>query len=270
MATGKMRYYSVAQGGQVEFCYVLPNDIPAEMTQGNPNFKRPAKTLYLLHGYSGNESDWEYNGSAEDLAAQFNLNVIMISAGNNFYLDRAATGRQYGTFAGQEIVNYTRKLFGLSVRKEDTLIGGLSMGGFGAIHTALAYPDTFGGVIALSSALIVHEVAQMKKGSDPLNGAANLAYYQEVFGDFENVLNSDANPEWLYENLQKKGEKIPPIYLAVGTEDFLYQNNQDFRKFLEAHDADMKYEEGPGIHDWKFWNQYVVRGVAWILERVGA
>jgi putative tributyrin esterase len=269
MATGKMRYYSIAQAGQVEFCFVLPNDIPAEMTTGNPNFDRPAKTLYLLHGYSGNESDWEYNGIAEDLAARFNLNIIMITAGNNFYLDREATGRKYCTFAGQEIIDYTRRIFGLSAKREDTIIAGLSMGGFGAIHTGLSYPNTFGGVIALSSALIVHDVAKMKNGEEPLDGAANLAYYQEVFGDPNKVLDSDVNPERLYEKLEDGNKQIPPIYLAIGTEDFLYQNNQDFRKFLESHHADMKYEEGPGIHDWKFWNEYIVRGLTWILKRIG-
>ena len=133
MATGKMRYYSLAQAGQTNFRYVLPCDVPPEMVQGNRHFNRPAKNLYLLHGFSGNEDDWEYNGVAEDIAVEYNLNVFMVSAGNSFYLDREATGCQFATFAGEEIVAFTRKLFGLSDRREDTLIGGLSMGGFGAL-----------------------------------------------------------------------------------------------------------------------------------------
>jgi S-formylglutathione hydrolase FrmB len=39
--------------------------------------------------------------------------------------------------------DYIRKTFGLCCAKEDTFISGLSMGGFGALHTGLAYPDTF-------------------------------------------------------------------------------------------------------------------------------
>ena len=154
MATGRLRFYSISQMGQVNISYVIPNDIPPIMVEGNEHFKRPMKTLYLLHGFSGNESDWEYNGVAEDIAGKYNLAVIMITGGNNFYLDRKATGCQYGTFAGEEVVNYTRKLFGLSEKREDTLIGGLSMGGFGALHTGLRYPDTFGKIGAMSSALI--------------------------------------------------------------------------------------------------------------------
>lgn len=94
MATGRLRFYSQAQNGQVNIAYVIPNDVPEIMTAGNESFKRPMKTLYLLHGMSGNESDWEYNGIAEDIAFTYNMAVIMITAGNNFYLDRKATGCQ--------------------------------------------------------------------------------------------------------------------------------------------------------------------------------
>ena len=53
------------------------------------------------------------------------------------------------------------RTFGLQISAENTGIMGLSMGGFGAIHTALAYPDRFWKIGAMSSALIVHEVAGM-------------------------------------------------------------------------------------------------------------
>ena len=240
MATGRLRFYSQTQNGQVNIAYVIPNDVPEIMTAGNESFKRPMKTLYLLHGMSGNESDWEYNGIAEDIAFNYNMAVIMITAGNNFYLDRKATGCQYGTFAGKEVVEYTRKLFGLSDKREDTLIGGLSMGGFGALHTALA-----------SEGLL-----------------ANYEYYREVFGDLDTLEESDANPEVLYTRLKEAGTRIPPIYMAIGTEDFLYEHNQIFRRFLEENKADFKYEEGPGIHDWKFWNVYITKGVEWVLENM--
>ena len=266
MATGRLRYYSVAQNGQVNISYVIPNDLPELWTMGNKNFERPMKTLYLLHGVSGNDCDWEYNGIAEDIAGMYNMAVIMITAGNNFYLDREATGCQFCTFAGKEIVEYTRKMFHLSDKREDTYIGGLSMGGFGAIHTALAYPETFGGVVALSSALVIHEIAGLKPDSPQEGLLANYAYYREVFGDLDTLEESDNNPEVLYTRLKEQGAKIPPIYMAIGTEDFLYSHNQIFRKFLEDNKANFTYEEGPGIHDWKFWNAYITKGIDWVLE----
>ena len=266
MATGRMRFYSLSLSGQTNITYVLPNDVPPMMTMGNPCFQRPTKALYLLHGISGNDCDWEFTGNAEDLSMRFNLAFFMITCGNDFYLDREATGRQYCQFAGKEVIDYTRKTFGLSERAEDTIIGGLSMGGFGALHTALAYPDTFGAVIALSSALVIHNIAGMKPGA--FDGIANEAYYREVFGDLDKVAESDNNPEVLYDRLAVAGAHIPPIYMAVGTEDFLYGANQEFRRFLEKRHADLRYEEGPGVHNWDFWNPYMIKGVEWALGRL--
>lgn len=266
MATGRLRYYSVAQMGQVNVTYVIPADIPPMMTEGNEHFKRPMKTLYLLHGYSGNDSDWEYNGIAEDIAAKYNMAVFMITGGNNFYLDRKATGCQYCTFAGQEVVDFTRKMFGLSTKREDTLIGGLSMGGFGALHTAFAYPETFGGVVALSSALIIYDIKGLEPGFADM--MANYDYYKEVFGDLEHVDETDNNPEVLFTKNKEYLCKNMPIYMAVGTEDFLYENNQIMRRFLEKNDARLKYEEGPGIHDWVFWNNYVLKGLDYVLSEI--
>ena len=84
---------------------------------------------------------------------------------------------------------------------------GLSMGGFGAIHTALAYPDLFGKLTALSSALIVHEVSEMKEGQG--NPVANYEYYRECFGDPAKVLESENNPETLVKKIKKNGGTLP-------------------------------------------------------------
>ena len=265
MSSGRMRFYSVCQMGQTNFTYVLPNDVPDFMKQGNPHYSRPTKTLYLLHGVSGNDADWENNGIAEDLSLEYNLAVIMPTAGNNFYLNREATGCQYQDFTGRELIDFTRRTFGLSSKKEDTLIGGLSMGGYGAMHTALAYPDTFFGAICLSSALIIHEITGMKEGE--ANSIANYAYYREVFGELSSLDQTEVNPEIQYLRLLEKGKEIPYLYMAIGTEDFLYTNNQITRKFFEEHGAAIKYDEGPGSHTWEFWNPYICKGLDWLLAQ---
>ncbi len=266
MATGRMRFYSLCQSKQVNFTYVLPNDLPDIFTQGNVHFNRPMKTLYLLHGFSGNDCDWVYNGIAEDIAANYNLAIIMPTAGNNFYLDRDATGSQYGQFTGEEIVDYTRRTFGLSEKREDTLIAGLSMGGYGALHTAFAYPETFAGSAALSPALIIRDIAKLKPNE--FNLIANYAYYREIFGDLDQVETSDKNPEVQWKALKKAGRKIPSIYLAIGNEDELYVNTLQLKQFFEKNNAVFLYEDGPGKHDWKFWNEYIVRGIKWLLNEV--
>ena len=52
------------------------------------------------------------------------------------------------------------------------------------------------------------------------------------------------------------GKKIPEIYMACGTEDFLLEPNRAFHKFLEEQGVKHTYEEGPGIHDMKFWQEW--------------
>ena len=74
MAIVTTEFFSASLRRFVTFRAVLPNDLPPEMVGSNPHFQRPMKTLFLLHGYSGNENDWLYNTHISQLAGQsFNL-----------------------------------------------------------------------------------------------------------------------------------------------------------------------------------------------------
>ena len=116
---------------------------------------------------------------------------------------------------------------------------------------------------AMSSALIVHEVAGMKPGMD--NGVANYEYYRECFGDPDRVLESDNNPETLVDKLISQNKKIPEIYMCCGTEDFLLENNRELHRFLESRNVAHEYFESSGNHDMQFWNEYTEKIVKWML-----
>ena len=123
--------------------------------------QKPFKTLYLLHGIQA----W---AEANDLA------VIMPSGENRFYLDDEKSGERYGEFIGRELVEFTRKLFPLSDRREDTFIAGLSMGGYGALRNGLKYAETFGCVAGLSSALIYAGLKDSDNSAPVLPSAASI------------------------------------------------------------------------------------------------
>ena len=161
-------------------------------------------------------------------------------------------------------MDYVRRTFGLASSPEETCIAGLSMGGFGALHTGLAYPEVFGKIGALSSALIVHEIAGMKPGQG--NPVANYAYYHECFGDLDTVLESQANPETLVRLIKQSGKKMPQIYMCCGTEDFLLQNNRQMHAFLQQEKVPHIYREGPGKHDMDFWSKHIVKVVKWMFQ----
>lgn len=231
--------------------------------------QKPLKTLYLLHGIFGNYTDW-VNGTRIQAWAEANdLAVIMPSGENRFYLDDEKSGELYGEFIGKELVEFTRKLFPLSDKREDTFIAGLSMGGYGAIRNGLKYAENFGCVIGLSAAL-VHDTWKDADNSAPIF-TFRRNYYEAIFGEYDKVKGSDKDPKALLLKLKEEGRPVPKMYLCCGTEDGLVTANRDFRDFLNENGVDLTYVEGPGKHDWVFWDTYIKKVLDWLpLDRTGA
>lgn len=231
--------------------------------------QKPLKTLYLLHGIFGNYTDW-VNGTRIQAWAEANdLAVIMPSGENRFYLDDEKSGELYGEFIGKELVEFTRKLFLLSDKREDTFIAGLSMGGYGAIRNGLKYAENFGCVIGLSAAL-VHDTWKDADNSAPIF-TFRRNYYEAIFGEYDKVKGSDKDPKALLLKLKEEGRPVPKMYLCCGTEDGLVTANRDFRDFLNENGVDLTYVEGPGKHDWVFWDTYIKKVLDWLpLNRTGA
>lgn len=246
-----------------DFTMFLPDDFyPAA---GNPCYDRPIKTLILLHGYTVDSYEWICHSFPDEQSTKYNLAVVIPDCDSSFYLDRPGTGNTMGSYVGQELIEYLRRTFGLAKTKEDTIIAGYSMGGFGALHTALTYPDTFGCALGLSSALIIYDIAGMKPGPKPDNVLADYDYYREVFGDLDAVTKSENNPEVLIDKLLGEGKEIPRLYMTCGDSDFLLASNQRFRDFLKDRGVPVEYVQFDGVHDFKFWNRAIGPAIEWAL-----
>lgn len=254
-----MAYYTIklfvnALRRYTSFEMFIPNDIREDVPhEENEYTRRKMKVLFLLHGYTGNAGNWV----PEYIAEKYNFAIVMPNGENAFWLDGLSSGHNFATFLGEELPAYLRKTFGLAMGPEETYIMGLSMGGFGALRTALAYPDVFGKAAGLSSALIVHDIAHMKEGDN--DELANYAYYHECFGDLEIVEESDNNPEVLVKRLKESGKKIPELFISCGTEDFLLEKNRVMHAFLDGIGVPHVYMESKGGHDMDFWNEYAVK-----------
>lgn len=263
MAKLTVKYFSECLVRHTTFEMFLPNDVRTNLPweqKDDPYRNRPTKTLFLLHGFSGSAENYV----PEYLSERYNFAVIAPNGENGFWLDGISTGHKFCTLLGEEMTGYVRKTFGLAKSAEDTCILGLSMGGFGALHTGLAYPDQFGKIGAMSSALIVHEVAGMEDGKG--NAVANYEYYRECFGQPGELLKSDKNPETLVDKLLSENKKVPDIYMCCGTEDFLLENNREFHRFLESRNVSHEYRESSGNHDMQFWSEYTEKIVKWMFE----
>jgi S-formylglutathione hydrolase FrmB len=260
MAIINVEFFSNSLLRSVAFEMYIPNDPrPDIQTQDNPYYDRNCKTVFVLNGFTGWGKGWT---NLYELAEKYNFALVFPSGENSFYLDTESSAGKYGTFIGRELVEYIRKTFGLCRTKEDTFISGLSMGGFGALHTGLAYPDTFSKIVALSSALIIHGISAMKPGES--NDIANYYFYCKCFGDLEKLIESDNNPETLVKKLIQQKKKIPEIYMACGTDDFLLAENRQFHDFLVEQNVDFEYIESSGDHDMIFWNEFFAKGFEWM------
>ena len=241
------------------FEVMIPNDREIPEQEKNEYQKQKMKTVFLLHGYTGKAGNW----IPEELAYKYNFAIVMPNGENGFYLNNLSSCNAYQSMM-EELVLYMRKTFSLAMHPEDTFIAGMSMGGFGALHTALAYPQYFGKTAALSSALIIHDIAHMQPGTD--NGMENYDYYHNVFGDLEDLETRDVNPEVLAAALADAGKQLPEIYMCCGTEDDLLPHNRAFRDFLLKKEIPVVYEEDRGVHDMLFWSRYILRAVCWMFE----
>ncbi|GHU99104.1 alpha-xylosidase [Spirochaetia bacterium] len=259
MAIFQIDFFAKTLRRKVEMAAVIPMDVPPGMAPGFPNV---FKTVFLLHGFSGNHKDWLCSAPLEELALQHGLAFIMPDGENSFYLNDPIRGALYEDFICDELPAFCRRLFPLSEKVEDTVIGGLSMGGFGAIHSGLAHPEIFGNIIALSSALITDEVSKMKNGVG--NEMMPYSYYEHTFGAPNTLPGSHNDPKALAKKLAEKQEKIPNLYMACGTEDFLIKENRNFHDYLQNLNIKHEYVENPGIHDWAFWRPHLSSALTWL------
>lgn len=258
-------YFSVARSGSVSFSAILPVDPPPVGMDPVKYVAGPFPTIYLLHGYSANRNIWLYNAQIMEWAAKYGYAVIMPDGANRFYLDNEETGELYGEFIGRELVEITRRMFPLSNKRDDTVIAGISMGGFGAIRNGLKYAETFGAVIGHSSALITDELAVMEPGAG--NAIAPYGFYRHTFGDLTKVLGSEKDPKHLAQEYLRKGQPLPRLFIACGSEDFLYPQNCDFHDYLVSIGYPHQWWIQPGVHDFDFWNRSMQASMDWLIEK---
>ena len=245
-------YYADALGVQTRMHVLLPQRLAAGK----------AKTLYLLHGMSDDEGTWMRRTSIERYAEEKGLAVVMPDGGLGWYTDMYR-GLAWFKFISKELPALCRRFFPiLSDKREDTYIGGNSMGGYGALKCALRAPRTFSRVISLSGALDAADTA--------INNTvpATRRYWEDVFGPAEDVSGSE-NDLFAAATALTDPALRPRIYMWCGTEDFLYAQNIRMRDHLRALGYDLMYEESPGDHQWRYWDKKIADALDWLLPGEG-
>ena len=228
-----------------------------------PPKKAPFKTLFLLHGISGNHADWISETRIRSWAENHGIAVVMPSGYNAFYLDQPEVHNYYGRFVGQELVEVARRMFPLSARREDTFIGGISMGAYGALRNGLKYCETFGSIVSLSSAMIINNFDQVIS-SDGLFFLSR-DFLEHTFGDLSHVRDSDKDPARLAADLVYCDRPRPRIFMTCGNQDPLAEANRMLAGRMRDTGLDVTYDEMCGGHDWDFWNAALPKALDWLL-----
>ena len=255
MALMHVDFFSDVLGMCVEMDAIIPQATQGQVGMNGVADEGPYQTLYLLHGMSDDHTIWQRRTSIERYVAELGLAVIMPSTQLGWYTDMYA-GQKWWTYISQELPEICRTFFPLSDKREDTFAAGLSMGGYGAAKLGLGAGETFSNVATLSGGLdVVDTVANLDRRLDTL--------WYDIFGPKEQVRGSGNDLFALAEKRLGQGN-VPRIYQWCGTEDFLYQQNVRFRDHLTALGYDLTYEECPGDHQWKYWDQYIQRVLEWL------
>lgn len=261
MALLQVNFISESLMRSVTMQVILPVDKIPMPGEKKPE-EKPLKTLYLLHGIFGNYTDWVSGTNIQRWAEERNLAVVMPSGDNSFYLDHSSGFDNYGHFVGQELVEVTRRMFPLSRRREDTFIGGLSMGGYGAIRNGLQYYENFSRIAAFSAALTFRNLAGGAFDENYI--LTSKRYAESCFGNLDTVEGSDRDVWALIRELKDKKAEIPAMYLACGLDDRLLGVNQEYAAYLQAQQVNVTFETGNGGHEWDFWHRYVKRALEWL------
>ena len=88
---------------------------------------------------------------------------------------------------------------------------------------------------------------------------------RNVFGDLKKVPGSKHDLFVLAKKVSRLPVK-PRLYQCCGTEDFLYADNIRFRDAIRKLPFDHTYEEGPGVHDWAYWDRMIQNVLAWMVK----
>ena len=258
MAFCELRYHSDALGRAVSVNVILPENAKTLIGM-NTGAGDTYKTLYLLHGLSDDHTIWERRTSIERYATERGIAVVMPNGGRSWYTDMA-NGARYFIFITEELPSVCRGFFrGMSDKREDNMIGGLSMGGYGAVKAALTHPESFGACICLSGAL---DISSFKHHS--------VQEWRAIFGyDLQSAAELRGTHHDVYtlaEENAKSGKPFPKLYMWCGDGDYLLENSIRFDSLLTSLGVEHRYEQSEGDHSWRWWDMHIQDGLDYVLK----
>ena len=205
--------------------------------------RRRYPVVYLLHGMGGRWDEWSGYG-VEEVANQLfaggelpELILIAPQGGLGYWMDQDGPGATpWAQYVARDLVAHVDATYRTLPRREARAVGGLSMGGHGAVALALAYPEVFGVAGAHSPSIRAHASAPAYFGTDD----AAFARRDPL------ALARSAEPE-----------PAPRIWIDAGADDPWRPGAEALREALEARGWAPEYHVFAGEHDGWYWGDHL-------------
>ena len=170
-------------------------------------------------------------------------------------------GSDYFTYITQELPQFVSRALNVSPKREDTIIAGLSMGGFGALKCGLSHPERYGACASFSGSVSMPYVLDAATGRPRLENQLRAILGEEMALAPENDLLALAQTASQLPELQR-----PRIFATCGSSDDMAPINREFAARLKTLPLDFTYLEWEGDHNWPFWSQSLAKMLFHFLE----
>ncbi len=235
MAFATINYYSHSLSKASAFNAIFPD---------SPDAPRPWSVYYLLHGLSDDHTTWMRRSCIERYTLGYPLMVVMPDGGRGWYTN-AIDGDAYEDDLITQVIGLIENDFPVTAKRSSRAIGGISMGGFGAVKLGLKHPELFASVTSHSGVLAFLR--------HPSESKAMCPEFTRIFGTAPT--DGPEDPFSLAAKANRK--KLPAIRIDCGDEDPFLEQNRAFHLHLEALEVAHEYQECSGTHNWQYWDLHV-------------
>ena len=255
-----VQFHSALIGKTLPYNVILPADYRVSTTTRYP-------VLYLLHGWAGHYSDWMTRTNVADYAAPYRMIVVMPEGNDGWYTDGLSASDKYESYILKELIPDVQRRYRTIESRYGRGMGGLSMGGYGALKFGLKSPGTFAFAGSLSGALAAatwteDDLKSFKGINDSLLAA---------FGPRDSPQRKANDIFELARGLStSRAAALPYFYFDCGTEDFFLGVNEQFAALLTEKKVPHEFRELPGAHGWPYWDQQVKELLKVAAEKVKA
>jgi S-formylglutathione hydrolase FrmB len=247
-------FQSAALGKPMRYRVLLPD--------GYDQTLRRYPVLYLLHGLSGDYTDWTSRTNLADYSKPLGLIVVTPDGGNQWWTNAADGTARYEDYLANDLPSDVVKKFRTIKSSYGRAIAGLSMGGYGALKLALKRPAAFTVAASFSGALNVTREGELER----FIGAAESQRLHLIFGPPGSETRTNNDVFALAAASKPAGASY--FYIDCGIADnALIDANREVVAALHKAGVAYEYHETAGAHSWDYWDRRIREFLPVLMQR---